>query len=65
MFKYGKKVMRHFTHPKNVGRIKNADGIGKVGNPQCGDILHIYIKVGRKKIKGKNEEYIKNIKLNI
>ena len=59
---YTKKVMQYFMHPKNVGEIKGADGIGKIGNPVCGDILWIYIKVGKKKIKGKEEEFIKDIK---
>ena len=49
-------------HPKNVGKIRNPDGVGKVGNPICGDIMWIYIKVGRKKIKNKKIEYIKDIK---
>ncbi len=42
---YSEKVMEHFTNPKNVGEIKDADGIGKVGNPVCGDLMWIYIKV--------------------
>ena len=42
---YSKKVMEHFTNPKNVGVIENADGYGKVGNPVCGDLMEIYIKV--------------------
>ena len=42
---YSKKVMEHFMHPHNVGEIKNADGIGNVGNPVCGDIMKLYIKV--------------------
>jgi nitrogen fixation NifU-like protein len=37
--------MEHFTHPRNVGEIKDADGVGKVGNPVCGDIMNLYIKV--------------------
>jgi len=49
-------------HPKNVGEIKNADGVGKIGNPICGDIMWVYIKVGKKKIRGKETEYIKEIK---
>lgn len=61
-FKYSKKVMQHFMHPKNVGKLKNADGIGKVGNPICGDVMWVFIKVGKKKIKGKQKEYIKDIK---
>ncbi|OYD16800.1 Fe-S cluster assembly scaffold protein NifU [candidate division WOR-3 bacterium JGI_Cruoil_03_51_56] len=42
---YSEKVMDHFRHPRNVGRIEDADGIGKAGNPVCGDIMAIYIKV--------------------
>jgi len=62
MFQYSKKVMQHFMHPKNVGKIENADGVGKGGNPRCGDIMYLYIKIGKKKIKGKEVEYIKDIK---
>jgi len=51
MSEYNKKVMDTFMHPKNVGKIKDADGIGKVGNPTCGDMMHIYIKVEDGKIK--------------
>ncbi|MDR3178718.1 MAG: Fe-S cluster assembly scaffold protein NifU [Oscillospiraceae bacterium] len=42
---YSKKVMDHFENPRNVGEIKNADGIGEVGNAKCGDIMKMYIKV--------------------
>ena len=42
---YSDKVMDHFTHPRNVGTIENADGIGEVGNPKCGDIMRIYLKI--------------------
>lgn len=42
---YSEKVMDHFMHPRNVGEIKDPDGIGKVGNPVCGDIMEMYIKV--------------------
>jgi len=42
---YSEKVMEHFANPHNVGEIPNADGIGKVGNPQCGDVMWLYIKV--------------------
>lgn len=42
---YSDKVMDHFTNPRNVGEIKDADGIGEIGNPVCGDIMKIYIKV--------------------
>ena len=42
---YSKKVMEHFMNPRNVGVIENPDGYGKVGNPVCGDLMEIYIKV--------------------
>jgi len=42
---YSKKVMDHFTNPRNVGLIENPDGFGKVGNPVCGDLMEMYIKV--------------------
>ncbi len=42
---YSEKVMDHFTNPRNVGKIDDADGIGQVGNPKCGDIMRMYIKV--------------------
>jgi len=42
---YSKKVMEHFMNPKNVGVIENPDGYGKVGNPVCGDLMEIFIKV--------------------
>ncbi|MCL6518846.1 MAG: Fe-S cluster assembly scaffold protein NifU [Armatimonadota bacterium] len=42
---YSEKVMEHFMNPRNVGEIPDADGIGNVGNPVCGDIMRMYIKV--------------------
>ena len=42
---YSEKVMDHFRHPRNVGSIENADGIGEVGNAKCGDIMKIYLKI--------------------
>ena len=42
---YSEKVMDHFTHPRNVGEIENADGVGTVGNAKCGDIMQMFIKV--------------------
>jgi len=47
---YSKKVMQHFKNPKNMGEMKNADGVGEVGNPVCGDIMRVYIKVKNNKI---------------
>jgi nitrogen fixation NifU-like protein len=42
---YSQKVIEHFQNPRNVGEIEDADGIGTVGNPSCGDIMKMYIKV--------------------
>ena len=42
---YSEKVMDHFMHPRNVGSIENADGVGQVGNAKCGDIMKIYLKI--------------------
>jgi nitrogen fixation NifU-like protein len=42
---YSEKVMEHFRNPRNVGEMENPDGVGHVGNPVCGDIMEMYIKV--------------------
>ena len=42
---YSEKVMEHFKNPRNVGEIENPDGVGHVGNPVCGDIMELYIKI--------------------
>ena len=42
---YSEKVMDHFEHPRNVGSIPDADGVGQVGNPKCGDIMKMYLKI--------------------
>ena len=42
---YTKEVMDHFTNPRKVGEIENADGIGEVGNVKCGDIMRMYLKI--------------------
>lgn len=42
---YSEKVMDHFKHPRNVGIIEDADGVGEVGNAKCGDIMKIYLKI--------------------
>ncbi len=47
---YSKKVMEHFMNPRNVGVIENPDGYGKVGNPVCGDVMEIFIKVKDERI---------------
>ena len=51
---YSEKVMDHFMHPRNVGSIENADGVGQVGNAKCGDIMKIYLKI--------EDEIIKDVK---
>ncbi len=56
---YSKKVMENFINPKNMGEMKNPDGVGKVGNPVCGDVMQVFIKVGKDK---KGNEIIKDIK---
>jgi nitrogen fixation NifU-like protein len=47
---YSEKVMEHFQNPRNVGEIKDADGVGEIGNPVCGDIMKLYIKVSDNRI---------------
>lgn len=47
---YSDKVMEHFRSPRNMGEIKDADGVGTVGNPVCGDMMTIYIKVGNNRL---------------
>ncbi|RLB27414.1 MAG: iron-sulfur cluster assembly scaffold protein, partial [Deltaproteobacteria bacterium] len=51
---YSKTVMDHFKNPRNVGVIEDADGVGEVGNPLCGDIMSIHLKI--------RDEHIKDIK---
>ena len=56
---YTKKVIQHFRNPHNYGKMKNPDGVGKVGNLICGDVMRLYIKIDRNR---KKEEVIKDIK---
>ncbi len=44
-FPYSDKVMDHFMNPRNMGEIEDADGVGTVGNPSCGDVMRLYVKV--------------------
>ena len=55
---YSDKVMDHFQHPRNVGKMEDADGIGEVGNAKCGDIMRMYIKVDH------NTQTITDVKFN-
>ena len=56
---YSDKVLDHFKNPRNVGEIEEADGVGQVGNPVCGDLMWIYIKVGKN---DDGEEIIEDLK---
>ena len=56
---YTKKVLEQFKHPHNYGKIENPDGVGKVGNVVCGDVMWLYIKVAKNK---KGKEIVKDIK---
>ncbi len=56
---YSQEVMKHFQSQHNIGKISNPDGLSQVGNPVCGDIMYLYLKVGRNK---KGEEIIKDAK---
>lgn len=56
---YSKKVLEHFMHPRNRGEMKDPDATATVGNPVCGDLMKIYIKIGKNKSK---KEFIKDIK---
>ena len=56
---YSKEVLKHFRSPQNVGKIKNPDALGKVGNLTCGDVMYLYLKIGKNK---SGKEIIKDIK---
>ena len=56
---YNKKVMEHFLRPRNMGSMKNPSGIGRVGNPVCGDVMELYLKITKDK---KGEDYIADAK---
>jgi len=47
---YSDKVMDHFMNPRNMGEIEDADGVGEVGNPSCGDVMKLYLKIQDNKI---------------
>jgi len=59
MIPYSKKVLQHFNKPHNYGKMKMPDAVGEVGNLICGDIMRLYIKVGKN---AKKQEIIKDIK---
>ncbi|MGC9309951.1 MAG: iron-sulfur cluster assembly scaffold protein [Candidatus Nanoarchaeia archaeon] len=56
MNQYSKKVIEHFKHPKNMGKLENPDAVGKIGNPVCGDVMEIYLKINKKQGKDYIEE---------
>ena len=53
---YSEKVMEHFAHPRNVGEIPDASGVGEVGNAKCGDIMKVYLKI--------EDDIIQDVKFN-
>ena len=66
---YSKKVMDHFLHPRNMGELPDANGVAMVGNPVCGDVMKMYLRVGKRKVGGESgnkgekwEEYIEEAK---
>lgn len=59
---YSKKVLDHFYHPRNMGEMKNPDGVATVGNPVCGDVMRMFIKVGVQESGVKSEEIVEDIK---
>ena len=60
---YNKSVLEHFRNPQNMGEIKNANAIGEVGNPKCGDVMKIYLDISPRDDSGEPKEYIiKDIK---
>ena len=60
---YSQKVLDHFKNPRNQGDMKNPDALGEEGNPVCGDIMKMYLKISKKKVKeNKEEEFIEDIK---
>ncbi len=56
---YTEKVIEHFRKPHNMGKLVNSDAIGEVGNPVCGDLMRIYLKVAKNK---KGDDFIKDIR---
>ncbi len=54
---YNKKTLKHFTNPRFFGKIKNSDTIGKAGNPRCGDLLSLYLKIDNKTKKIKDIKF--------
>ena len=60
---YSEDVIKHFRNPHNMGKIKNPDGVGKIGNIICGDVMWLYIKVGKSASRRKKgQEIIKDVK---
>ncbi len=59
---YSKEVIEHFRKPHNQGVIKNPTVVGQSGNPLCGDMMKLYLKIDKKKVGGKMVDYIKDIK---
>jgi len=60
---YSQKVMEHFKNPRNMGKIEDYDGLGKIQNEQCGDMMYVYIKVKKIKDNEENKEILADIKV--
>ena len=56
MTEYSKEVLDHFYNPRNVGEIEDADGVGQVGNVKCGDVMYVYVKVGKRPLQVKSSK---------
>ena len=56
---YSDEVMKHFKSPRNMGKMENPDAVGEVGNPVCGDLMRLYLRVGKNE---KGENFIEDIK---
>lgn len=59
---YNDQVMKHFYSPHNMGDMKNPDAEAVVGNPICGDVMKMMLKIGKRKVKDKEEEFIEDVK---
>lgn len=59
---YSKKVLDHFFHPRNMGEMKDADGTATVGNPVCGDVMRMFLKIERESKRAGGQEVIKDAK---
>ena len=61
---YSKKVLDHFFHPRNMGELKDANGVATVGNPVCGDVMRMFLKIAKRKTQNakREEEFVEEAK---